>query len=197
MRFLLVLLIGLMPFAASAADLKTALFAGGNFWAMQYAFDAAPGVDHTIAGYTGGILANPSYLQVARGDTGHRFAVMVFYDPAQISYERLLQVYWHNIDPVDKTGQFCDRGPPFTSAIYYADARQKAAAEDSKALVEADSARLGDLPVATVIAPAGPFYPAESYHQAYYRKNPLRFRFYTNRCGRDQRLYNIWGDVKP
>jgi peptide-methionine (S)-S-oxide reductase len=200
MRVLLVLFVFLLPFpaaAAAAVDLHRAVFAGGNFWSMQYVFDDLPGVDHTLAGYTGGILANPSYLQVAKGHTGHRLAVMVFYNPKKISYEQLVQVFWHNIDPLDAKGQFCDRGPQFTTAIYYSDNAEKRAAEDSKSLVEADSARMGDQDAATLILPAQDFYPAEDYHQEYYDKNFLRFRFYTNRCGRDQRLYYLWGNPSP
>lgn len=179
--------------AAAATKLSHALFAGGNFWTLQEAFEETAGVDHAIAGYTGGIIANPSYLQVARGDTGHRQAVMVFFDPRIVSYESLLRVYWHNIDPLDAKGQFCDRGYPFTPAIYYEGVAQQYAALQSKSLVEADSARMSDQRSVTKILSAGAFYPAESHHQRYYEKNPLRYRFYVSRCGRSQRLFEIWG----
>jgi peptide-methionine (S)-S-oxide reductase len=194
MRILLVLIVLLLSGPALAADrLAHAMFAGGNFWSLQYAFAHVRGVDHTIAGYTGGIIANPSYTQVAKGDTGHRLAVMVFYDPRIITYEQLLVIYWHNIDPLDAKGQFCDRGPQYTTAIYYETDAQRYAAFQSKSLVEADSARMNDQRAAPVIMPAGAFYPAEGHHQGYFDKNPLRFKFYRNRCGRDQRLFDIWG----
>ncbi len=194
MRFFLLLVILCMPGAASAATpLSHALFAGGNFWAVQEVFDQTAGVDHTIAGYTGGIIANPSYLQVSRGDTGHRQAVMVFFDPRIVSYESLLATYWHNIDPMNGEGQFCDKGFAFTPAIYYEGVTQQYAALQSKSLIEADSARMGDKRAAVQILPAGAFYPAESHHQRYYEKNPLRYRFYVSRCGRSQRLFDLWG----
>jgi len=178
--------------SAVAAETQTAIFAGGNFWSLQYAFERVPGVTNTVAGYIGGKIANPTYEQVADGSSGHRQAVLVTFDPKRISYEKLLNAYWHNIDPLDAGGQFCDRGLPFMSAIYFSDPSQLQIAADSKMLLEADIQSMNGSSVATHIQRATPFYPAESHHQAYYRKNPLRFKFYERQCGRAQRLFDVW-----
>lgn len=196
MSFLRVLALALLlvfPAWASESQTQTAIFAGGNFWSLQYAFDRTPGVTNTVAGYTGGRMPNPSYHAVADGSSGHRQAVLVSFDPKRLPYERLLNVFWRNIDPVDADGQFCDRGLAYTSVIYFSNPQQLQIAADSKMLLEADSNRIGSGTVATHIQRAGPFYPAESYHQAYYRKNPLRFKYYERQCGRAQRLYELWG----
>lgn len=190
MRILLALVFLLFPVSSRA---ETAIFAGGNFWTTQLAFDAVPGVTNTIAGYTGGVFAGPSHDDVAKGETGHRQAVLVTYDPTKVKYAQLLNVFWRNIDPVDDKGQFCDKGPQYTTAVYYADDAQKRIALDSRMLLDADVERMGGSHIATIIEKAGVFYPAEAHHQQYYLKNPLRYRFYTNRCGRDQRLYALWG----
>ena len=169
-----------------------ATFAGGCFWCMEGPFDALEGVLDTKSGYTAGQVENPSYEQVTRGDTGHTEAVQVVYDPSRVSYEKLLEVFWRNIDPVDATGQFCDKGSQYRSGIYWHDAEQRRLAEKSRAeLVEQDRF---DRPIATEIVEAEAFYPAEEYHQDYYQKNPIRYRFYRSRCGRDRRLQEVWGD---
>jgi peptide-methionine (S)-S-oxide reductase len=185
----------LMPGAAAAqADggTESAIFAGGCFWCMEPPFDALDGVISTTSGYTGGELVDPTYEQVSSGGTGHVEAVEVVYDPEIVSYEMLLDVFWRNIDPVDDGGQFCDRGPQYRSSIFVRNERQRLTAEASRTKV----ARSGELSgeIATAIRPARAFYPAEAYHQDYYRENPLRYKFYRFTCGRDQRLSELWGD---
>ena len=179
---------------ASVADapptrVATAIFAGGCFWCLQADFDQLPGVVKTEAGYTGGHVPDPSYGQVSGGGTGHAEAVRVLYDPEKLSYERLLDYFWHQIDPTVMGRQFCDVGDQYRSAIFYQGEAQRAAAQASKAALEAS--RFAH--VYTEIVPAGPFYPAEDYHQEYYRKNPIRYNFYRTSCGRDARLNRVWG----
>ena len=166
-----------------------AIFAGGCFWCMEPPFDPIEGVLATTSGYTGGQTPNPTYQQVGRGGTGHVEAMHILFDPARVSYERLLEVFWRNVDPLDAGGQFCDRGSTYTTAIFVLDAEQRRLAEASKAEVEG---RLHHAP-ATVIRDAGPFWAAEEYHQDYYRKNPVQYRFYRWNCGRDARLRAVWG----
>lgn len=181
--------------AATAAEpvaqgkTATAVFAGGCFWCMEPPYDDLPGVVSTISGYTGGQKVNPTYEQVSAGDTGHIEAVQVTYDPKKVSYEKLLEVFWRNIDPLDKGGQFCDRGSTYTTAIFTLSEEQRKLAEQSKATIEQRLKRS----VATVIRPAATFYAAEDYHQDYYQKNPLRYKYYRYSCGRDQRLEVLWG----
>jgi len=174
--------------AAEPAQAK-ATFAGGCFWCMEGPFDKVAGVISTTSGYTGGQAKNPSYEQVSSGTTGHAESVQVVYDPAKASYEKLLDVYWHNVDPHDGAGQFGDRGTQYRTAIFYHDEEQHRLAEKSKEDVEA---KLGKR-VLTQIVPASEFYPAEDYHQNYYQKNPVRYRFYRYNCGRDRRLKDLWG----
>jgi peptide-methionine (S)-S-oxide reductase len=169
-----------------------AIFAGGCFWCMEAPFDALPGVVSTTAGYIGGAKPDPTYEAVSAGRTGHAEAVEVRYDPARIDYERLLAVFWRNIDPVAVDRQFCDAGTQYRSAIFYVDATQRALAEASKAELEA--AGRFDRPITTEITAAGTFWPAEDYHQDYYERNPIRYAFYRSRCGRDARLQELWGD---
>ena len=176
---------------AAAPKTATAVFAGGCFWCMEPPFEALPGVLSATSGYTGGSVANPSYQQVSEGSTGHRESVRVEYDPARVSYPRLLEVFWHNIDPVDGGGQFCDRGFHYTSAIFVADAEQRRLAEASKSALEQSGQLKGK--IATQILDATAFYPAEDYHQDYSTKNPLRYRYYRHGCGRDARLEAVWG----
>ena len=177
------------PPTGSAAAAR-ATFAGGCFWCMEPPFDKLEGVISTTSGYAGGPEENPTYEQVARGQTGHAEVVQVIYDPARISYAELLQVFWRNIDPLAVDRQFCDAGRQYRSAIFYHDEAQRVAAEQSLAEIRA---RFSE-PVATVVAPLqDSFYPAEAYHQDYYMKNPLRYRFYRYNCGRDQRLESLWG----
>ncbi len=169
-----------------------ATFAGGCFWCMEPPFDKLDGVLATTSGYTGGSKVDPTYEEVSAGGTGHFEAVQITYDPAKVSYDRLLEVFWRNVDPLDAGGQFCDRGEQYRTAIFVHDEEQRRLAEQSKqALV--DSKRL-DGPIVTEIVTAGPFYPAEEYHQDYYEKNPLRYKFYRWNCGRDQRLAQVWGE---
>ena len=170
--------------ASNAARAETAIFAGGCFWCVESDFDAVPGVVSTTSGYTGGALENPSY----RNHEGHREAVRVEFDPSRVSYAALLDVFWHSVDPTDGGGQFCDRGHAYTTAVYAVDGKQLAQAKKSKA---AAAAELGK-PLATEVAAAGTFWPAEDYHQDYYRKNPLRYAYYRSGCGRDQRVEAVW-----
>jgi len=174
---------------AKAQATATAVFAGGCFWCMEPPFDKLPGVVATTSGYTGGQKMNPTYEQVSAGDTGHVEAMQVTYDPKLVSYEKLLEVFWRNVDPLDKGGQFCDRGSTYTTAIFYANEEQKKLAEQSKAAIEK---KLGKA-IVTAIRPAATFYAAEDYHQDYYQKNPLRYKYYRHSCGRDQRLEELWG----
>ena len=176
---------------AAAVQLETATFAGGCFWCVEEAFDKVEGVTSTVSGYIGGRTKNPTYKQVTAGGTGHAEAVQVTYDPAVVSYETLLNVFWHNIDPTDAGGQFCDRGDSYRSAIFYHGDSQKRLAEASKQALQ--QSKTFDGPVATEIVPATEFYSAEEYHQDYYQKNPLRYKFYKWNCGRAQRLESLWG----
>ncbi|KON82277.2 peptide-methionine (S)-S-oxide reductase MsrA [Azoarcus sp. PA01] len=177
--------------AAPASSPATAVFAGGCFWCMEPPFDGLDGVVSTTSGYTGGHVPNPRYEAVSSGRTGHAEAVRIEYDPEKISYEQLLDVFWRNIDPTDPGGQFCDRGSQYRAQIFYQNEGQRAAAERSRAALVAN--KPFDEPVVTEIVPAPKFYPAEDYHQDYYLKNPLRYKFYRHRCGRDQRLEALWG----
>ena len=179
------------PMLASAQTAK-ATFAGGCFWCMEPPFDELAGVISTTSGYTAGKIKNPTYEQVSSGSTGHTEALQVVYDPKKITYEKLLEVFWHNIDPVAANGQFCDLGSQYRSGIYYHDGNQKSAAEKSKKSIQTRFKQ----PVATEIAAATVFYPAEDYHQDYYKKNPVRYKLYSHGCGRAQRLEEVWGAAK-
>ena len=178
--------------AATASEPATAIFAGGCFWCMEPPYDELDGVISTTSGYIGGHKTHPTYEEVSSGRTGHAEAVKVVYDPEEISYEHLLEVFWRNIDPLARDRQFCDHGSQYRSAIFYEDERQKSLADASKRALE-ESERF-DEPIVTGIEPAGTFYPAEDYHQDYYQKNPLRYKFYRYGCGRDQRLEELWGE---
>lgn len=181
--------------ASSGAPLsKTAraTFAGGCFWCVESDFDKLPGVISTTSGYTGGHTANPSYEQVSSHSTGHAEAVQVVYDPAKISYERLVAYFWHTIDPTVKDQQFCDHGSPYRTAIFTHDAEQMKIALASRAALEKNKPFKDS--IVTEIVPAGAFYPAEEYHQDYYQKNPIRYKYYRSRCGRDARLQQLWGE---
>ncbi len=172
------------------AQLATATFAGGCFWCMEPPFDKLEGVVSTTSGYTGGTLKNPTYEEVSAGGTGHAESLRVVYDPAKISYAQLLEVFWRNIDPTVKDRQFCDVGHQYRTAIFYHDEEQKRLALESKQRLE----QSGKFPaIYTEIVPAGTFYPAEDYHQDYYKKNPVRYKYYRWSCGRDQRLEELWG----
>ena len=196
-RWLPLLLLGCVAFnsnASSDADktqYQTATFAGGCFWCMEPPFDKLDGVISTTSGYTGGNKKNPTYKEVSRGGTGHAEVVQVIYDPRRISYDELLNEFWHNIDPTNANGQFCDWGSQYRSEIYYHNAEQEKLAKQSKAaLIEL---KPFDAPVVTAITEASTFYPAEDYHQDYYQKNPVRYKFYRYGCGRDKQLEELWG----
>ena len=176
-----------------AARLETATFAGGCFWCMEAPFDKLPGVVSVTAGYTGGQVKNPTYEQVSAGTTGHAESVRIVYEPQKIGYKQLLDIFWHNIDPTVKNRQFCDVGNQYRSAIFYHTDEQYRLAEESKKELEDNKPFKG--PIVTDIVPASEFYPAEEYHQHYYKKNPLRYRYYRYGCGRDQRLKELWGDL--
>ena len=178
--------------ATTADGLAVATFAGGCFWCVESDFDRVPGVVKTISGYTGGTVENPTYKQVTAGGTGHREAVQIHYDPEQVSYERLLHVFWRSVDPTDGGGQFCDRGVSYRTAIFTGSEEERRRAEASKDAI--DRSEVLDAHIATTIEPAGAFYPAEDYHQDYYTKNPVRYRFYRFSCGRDSRVQQLWGD---
>jgi peptide-methionine (S)-S-oxide reductase len=172
-----------------------ATFAGGCFWCMEPPYDKLPGVSATISGYMGGRTLNPTYEEVSSGLTGHAEVVQVVYDPAKVSYEKLLEVFWVNIDPTVKDRQFCDSGSQYRTAIFYHDEAQRKAAEASKAALA--KAKPFKEPLVTSIEMAGTFYPAEDYHQDYYQKNPLKYQLYRSGCGRDARLRQLWGNSAP
>jgi peptide-methionine (S)-S-oxide reductase len=183
---------------AAGADKKTAvaIFAGGCFWCVEADFDKVDGVLSTTSGYIGGRTANPSYKEVSAGNTGHAEVVQVVYDPARVSYEKLLTYFWRTIDPTVKDRQFCDTGTPYRSGIFTLGEEQLKAAQASKAALE--KTKPFKEAVVTEITPAGTFYPAEDYHQDYYKKNPVRYAYYRNGCGRDERLKALWGSLpKP
>lgn len=196
-RFLCTALI-IVPFlctnvTSSSAATEKATFAGGCFWCMEAPFDKLPGVISVTPGYTGGQLKNPSYEQVSAGGTGHAESVQIVFDPAKTSYATLVEIFWHNIDPTVKDRQFCDVGYQYRSAIFYQGEVQHRVALQSKAALEKNKPFTGA--VVTGITPAGEFYPAEEYHQHYYKKNPLRYRYYRTGCGRDRRLKELWGNL--
>ena len=177
---------------ASTTSVKTAIFAGGCFWCMEHPFDEVDGVISTTSGYTGGHKENPTYKQVSRGGTGHTEAVRVVYDPNKVSYERLLKIFWRNIDPLVKYRQFCDSGSQYRSGVFYTDEKQKRLAEKSKVALGKSDVLGGK--ILTEITAATHFYPAEDYHQDYYLKNPIRYKVYRYNCGRDKRLKELWGE---
>lgn len=166
-------------------------FAGGCFWCMEPPYDKLPGVISTTSGYMGGQTKNPTYEQVSSGATGHAEVVQVEYDPKKVSFEKLLDVFWHNIDPTQRDGQFCDHGSQYRTAIFYYSDEQKRLADASKAALVKSKPFKGA--IVTEITPATEFYPAEEYHQNFYQKNPLRYKFYRTGCGRDARLKELWG----
>ncbi|MEX2156771.1 MAG: peptide-methionine (R)-S-oxide reductase MsrB [Gemmatimonadales bacterium] len=192
MNLALALLLAFTP-AVPPAPLDTATFAGGCFWSMERPFDQLDGVVSVTVGFMGGRTQNPSYNDVVTGTTGHLESVQVVYDPAKISYDKLLNAFWRNIDPFQANGQFCDRGPQYQTAVFYRDSVQQRLAEGSKRHVALRFQR----PIATQLRAAGPFYPAEEYHQHYYKKNPVRYGVYSVGCGRDRRVREIWGPGGP
>jgi len=177
--------------ATPPAKNATAIFAGGCFWCVEADFDKLPGVVDTESGYTGGQAGNPTYEQVSRGGTGHAEAVRITYDPKKVTYEQLLDYFWRHVDPTVKDRQFCDTGNQYRSAIFYQDDAQRLAAEASKTRLE----KSGRFPrIYTEVAPAGAFYRAEEYHQDYYKKNPIRYKYYRTSCRRDARVSEVWGE---
>ena len=179
-------------YAVAVNDEALAIFAGGCFWCFESDFDRVPGVTKTISGHTGGSLKNPTYRDVVRGGTGHREAVQIFYEPSKVTYEMLLEVFWRSVDPTDGGGQFCDRGVSYETAVFVTSLDQRRSAEASKKALMSSGAL--KKPIVTKIEDAGTFYPAEDYHQDYYKKNPVRYKFYRYNCGRDQRVEQLWGD---
>ena len=190
------ILVAAMLVAASAQAQKTekAIFAAGCFWCTEEAFEKVPGVTAAVSGYTGGTVKNPSYEQVSSGRTGHAEAVEVTFDPTKVSYEQLLDVFWVNHDPTVKDRQFCDSGNQYRPAIFYVNDEQKRLAEASK--TKWDQTKPFKQPILTEITKAGAFYPAEDYHQDYYKKNSLQYRFYVTGCGRYNRLDSLWGELR-
>ena len=178
--------------AEGNGQLTKATFAGGCFWCMEEAFEKIEGVISVVSGYVGGHKANPSYEEVSAGGTGHAEAVEVLYDPAKVSYRELLGVFWHNIDPTVRDRQFCDGGNQYRTAIFYHNDEQQRLAEESKQTIE--KSKSFQEPIFTQIALASVFYPAEQYHQDFYKKNPIRYKFYKWNCGRPQRLEELWGE---
>lgn len=176
---------------ANKANYPKATFAGGCFWCMEEAYEHVPGVVSAVSGYMGGTVKNPTYEQVSSGRTGHMEVVQVQYDPSKVTYEKLLDTFWHNVDPTQADGQFCDHGSQYRSAIFYQGDEQKKLADASRAAVTKTKPFKGD--IVTAILPAGEFYPAEDYHQDFYRKNPARYKFYKTGCGREARLAQLWG----
>jgi peptide-methionine (S)-S-oxide reductase len=179
--------------AQDKAGITTAIFAGGCFWCVEADFEKLPGVQKAESGYIGGRVQNPAYEQVSAGGTGHTEAVRIFYDPAKVSYEQLLQHFWRNIDPTVKDRQFCDIGSQYRSGIFYENTAQQRAAQASKEALQ-KSGRFAQ--IVTEISAAGTFYQAEEYHQNYYKKNPIRYKFYRTSCGRDARLAELWSTSK-
>lgn len=187
----LFLILSVSATAAHAAETKKLIVAGGCFWCVESDFDQAPGVTRTISGYTGGHLDEPTYEQVTRTETGHFEAVEISYDPARTDYRRLLDIFWRTVDPTDPAGQFCDRGSSYRTAVFVATPEERKIAEESK---EAAEAALGQR-IVTPILDAKMFWPAETYHQNYYDKNPFRYKIYRWGCGRDKRVAELWGDA--
>ncbi len=177
------------------ADVAKATFAGGCFWCMEHAFDGLTGVVSTQVGFIGGSVKKPTYFQVSNGGTGHTEAVEISYEDSQVSYTDLLQVFWKNIDPLDAGGQFCDRGDQYRSGIFYHSESQKQQADTAKLALQS-SGKFAE-PIQAEITAASRFTAAEKYHQQYYRKNPIRYKFYRYSCGRDQRLKTLWGLAEP
>jgi peptide-methionine (S)-S-oxide reductase len=178
--------------ARQSTNQAVAVFAGGCFWCTEADFDKVPGVISTTSGYIGGHAANPTYGQVSGGGTGHAEAVEIIYDPNKVSYDELLSYYWRHVDPTVKDRQFCDVGDQYRTAIFVHGDEQRRLAEASRKKIEAELKQ----PIYTQIVPAGPFYKAEDYHQDFYQKNPVKYKFYRWNCGRDQRLDQLWGARK-
>ncbi len=193
-RFFLVLLLTVPSLALAQPKLEKAIFAAGCFWCTEAAFQDLPGVVSAVSGYDGGMVKNPTYEQVSSGSTGHAESVEVTFDPKKISYDQLLDVFWVNHDPTVTNQQFCDHGTQYRPAIFYLNDEQKRLAEASKAKYE--KLKKFKEPLRTFIVPAGRFWPAEAYHQDFYKTNSLRYKFYVTGCGRYDRLNQLWGDLR-
>jgi peptide-methionine (S)-S-oxide reductase len=176
---------------AAAQSTAKATFAGGCFWCMEPPYDKLPGVISTTSGYMGGSKRFPTYEEVSTGTTGHTEVVQIVYDPSKVTYEKLLEVFWRNIDPTVRDRQFCDVGSQYRTAIFHHDDEQKRLAEASKAALE--KSKPFKAPIVTPVQAAGEFWPAEDYHQDFYKKNPVRYKYYRTGCGRDERLKELWG----
>ena len=176
---------------AAQAGTAKATFAGGCFWCMEEVYDKVPGIIATVSGFMGGHVKNPTYEQVTTGRTGHAEVVQVEYDPAKVSYARLLEVFWRNVDPTQKDGQFCDHGPHYRTAVFFHDDEQRKLAEASKTALQKNKPFKGE--IVTEITRAAEFYPAEGYHQNFHLTNPTRYKFYKTGCGREARLQQLWG----
>lgn len=183
----------LQPVVESGEPAK-AYFAGGCFWCMEEAFEKVDGVIAAVSGYMGGTVQNPSYEEVSSGRTGHAESIEVLYDPSKVTYNQLLEAFWRNVDPITPTAQFCDHGTQYRAAIFYQNDQEKRFAEESKQAIE-QSKRFTQ-PIVTQIVMASQFYTAEDYHQDFYKKNPIRYKFYKYNCGRAQRLDELWGKSK-
>lgn len=177
--------------APGASPSAKAYFAGGCFWCMEEAFEKVEGVVTVVSGYMGGTVANPTYEEVSAGRTGHAESVEVIYDPTKVTYQKLLDAFWHNVDPLTPNAQFCDHGSQYRSAVFYSTEEEKRQAEESKAAIE--QTKKFPAAIVTQLAPASTFYPAEDYHQDYYKKNPFRYKYYKYGCGRANRLEALWG----
>lgn len=177
---------------AQEKNQEVAIFAGGCFWCVESDFDTVPGVVSTVSGYTGGTVKNPTYKKVTAGGTGHLEAVKITYDPKKVSYAKLLYIFWRSVDPTDDGGQFCDRGDSYKTAIYATSNKQLKTAKASKAALQ--KSNILKAPIVTPVHAASKFYPSETYHQDYYQKNPVRYKFYRYSCGRDGRVERLWGN---
>jgi peptide-methionine (S)-S-oxide reductase len=178
--------------AAGPASVAKAYFAGGCFWCMEEAFEKVDGVLEVVSGYMGGTVKSPTYEEVSAGKTGHAESVEVRYDPVKVSYTQLLEAFWRNVDPVTPDAQFCDHGNQYRAAIFYQGEAEKRAAEESRQAIE--QSKRFSTPIVTQLTAASDFYPAEEYHQDFYKKNPVRYKFYKFTCGRAQRLETLWGN---
>jgi peptide-methionine (S)-S-oxide reductase len=179
------------PSVAESGEPAKAYFAGGCFWCMEEVFEKVDGVIAAVSGYMGGTVQNPSYEDVSSGQTGHAESVEVLYDPSKVTYNQLLEAFWRNVDPITPNAQFCDHGTQYRAAIFYQNDQEKRFAEESRQAIE-QSKRFNQ-PIVTQIMMASRFYPAEEYHQDFYKKNPIRYKFYKYNCGRAQRLEELWG----
>ena len=186
------LLLAMLVATSAHAQRATAIFAGGCFWCMEPPYEKLKGVVSVTSGYTGGATKNPTYEDVSNGGTGHYEAVLITYDPRQVSYATLLDIFWRNVDPLDPNGQFCDKGDQYRAAIFYRNEAERQLAEQTRR----NLAQRKRWKIVTEILPAATFYPAEKYHQDYYKKNPVRYKFYRFNCGRDHRLRQLWGKPK-